>query len=1012
MTTRLNEQFVDLLDTLSNFMTQKGEFMRARAYKKASEKIMMFPRDIKNINDITSSTSSEKAGIGKTILEKLDEYIKTGKITALEKERLNPINILTTVYGIGPAKAKELIEKGITNISQLKENGMSLLNDKQEIGVKYYDDIIKRIPRSEIDTYKNIFQDNFNNVAFSESTMQIVGSYRRGAQTSGDIDIIITDAKNRVEIFWSFLNKLKNENIIKEFLTEGKTKSLTITQIGELPNRRVDFMFSPSHEFAFAILYFTGSKYFNVGMREQALNMGYSLNEHGFYKMDGKVKGEKIDKSFPDEESIFRFLNMKYKTPNERLGIKSIEILTTKKHLKKPPLVFCDPDTKKNVLTVNEKIKPEIFKLKTKPRNKTLKKKTLTPNERINIFQKNGIDELEKMTEKELEEMIEYANTKYHGEGETPSMPIMTDNEYDIMKQTMEKMYPKNTVIKKVGADIKKNKILLPYSMPSMDKIKPDTNAIDKWRAKYNGPYVISAKADGVSGMFSSENGEQKLYTRGNGIEGGDITHLIPYLNLPTIDNVTIRGEFIVKKEVFKEKYSKDYANPRNFVAGIINREKHLDYSILNDIDFLAYEVISPSMKPSEQMKFLQKNHKTVIQNETLETVDNESLSQKLIDWRKEYSYEIDGIIVANDAIYQRTTKNPTHAFAFKMVLCEQIAEANVVDVIWTPSKHGYLKPKIKIDPVTLSGTTITYATAFNGAFVETNRLGIGSIVRLIRSGDVIPHIMAVIQPATHAKMPDIPYKWNDTKIDVMVMEPEKDKFVQTQNIVAFFKELGVEGLGPGNVQRIVENGFNTIPKIMHMSVEELLNVNGFKERMANKIYSNIRDTVKNVSLSKILSASNIYGRGIGERKIQSILNEYPSILIDHETDKEKYDKVLKINGMAEKTTTLFISKIHDARDFMKQCNLQEMLKVEPKSIEVNSEHELYGKIIVLTGTRDKEIIESLKKFGAKQGASVSNKTYMVIKKDQHFTSTNTEKAETNSINIITVVQFKENYCL
>ena len=120
---------------------------------------MMFPRDIRNINDITSATSSEKAGIGKTILEKLDEYIKTGKIAALEKERLNPINILTTVYGIGPAKAKELVEKGITNISQLKEKGISLLNDKQEIGVKYYDDIIKRIPRSEIDTYKNIFQE-------------------------------------------------------------------------------------------------------------------------------------------------------------------------------------------------------------------------------------------------------------------------------------------------------------------------------------------------------------------------------------------------------------------------------------------------------------------------------------------------------------------------------------------------------------------------------------------------------------------------------------------------------------------------------------------------------------------------------------------------------------------------------------------------------------------------------------------------------------------------------------
>ena len=147
--------------------------------------------------------------------------------------------------------------------------------------------------------------------------MEIVGSYRREAETSGDIDIIITDGNNRIEIFWKYLNSLKKHGLIKEFLTEGKTKSLTITKLDDLPNRRVDFMYSPPHEFSFAILYFTGSKYFNVGMRERALNLGYSLNEHGFYNMDGKVKCEKLDKNFDTEESIFTFLNMKYKSPCE-----------------------------------------------------------------------------------------------------------------------------------------------------------------------------------------------------------------------------------------------------------------------------------------------------------------------------------------------------------------------------------------------------------------------------------------------------------------------------------------------------------------------------------------------------------------------------------------------------------------------------------------------------------------------------------------------------------------------
>ena len=95
------------------------------------------------------------------------------------------------------------------------------------------------------------------------------------------------------------------------------------------------------------------------------------------------------------------------------------------------------------------------------------------------------------------------------------------------------------------------------------------------------------------------------------------------------------------------------------------------------------------------------------------------------------------------------------HGFAFKMVLSDQLAEAKVVNVLWSPSKDGYLKPRIQIEPVVLGGAKIEYATAFNAAFVEDNKLGIGALVKLVRSGDVIPHIMAVVEPADKAKMPD-----------------------------------------------------------------------------------------------------------------------------------------------------------------------------------------------------------------------------------------------------------------
>ena len=103
-------------------------------------------------------------------------------------------------------------------------------------------------------------------------------------------------------------------------------------------------------------------------------------------------------------------------------------------------------------------------------------------------------------------------------------------------------------------------------------------------------------------------------------------------------------------------------------------------------------------------------------------------MDKSLKGW-KELEYEIDGIIVANDEIYERTEKNPKHAFAFKMVLSDQVAEAKVLDVIWTPSKDGYLKPRIRIEPIFIGGAEIRYATAFNGAFVRDNKIGIGAVI-------------------------------------------------------------------------------------------------------------------------------------------------------------------------------------------------------------------------------------------------------------------------------------------
>jgi NAD-dependent DNA ligase len=122
----------------------------------------------------------------------------------------------------------------------------------------------------------------------------------------------------------------------------------------------------------------------------------------------------------------------------------------------------------------------------------------------------------------------------------------------------MAEKYPSSEAIAEIGASVQRNKVVLPYEMASMDKIKPDTRALDAWKQKYHGPYVLSCKLDGVSGLYTTEGTKPKLYTRGDGKIGQDVSHLIPYLRLPKKKNIVIRGEFIISKKTFEEKYKKE----------------------------------------------------------------------------------------------------------------------------------------------------------------------------------------------------------------------------------------------------------------------------------------------------------------------------------------------------------------------------------------------------------------------------------------------------------------------
>jgi NAD-dependent DNA ligase len=1101
-TPRKNEEYAELMEKLSTLMQKRGDNIRSRTYKRAQETILSIQQDVKKPEDLMN-----KPGIGPTIMEKLKEYEATGTLALLEREKTNPENILSDIYGVGPKKAKELVQQGITTIAQLREQQDKVLNDVQKMGLKYYEDILKPIPRQEIDEYNQVFNEVFETIKTSGDHYEIVGSYRRGKSSSGDIDVIITS--NTPTLFKQWVDKLLERKLIIEVLSRGNTKCLVIAKLGDHPARRVDFLFSNPAEYPYAILYFTGSKGFNATMRGHALKMGYSLNEHGLSKMvDKKKEGEKLSLNIRDERAIFDFLGLEYREPNERIDGRAVVVKSggpkespkvseipmekppskispkvseipmekppskispkvSEPPLEKPPsknspksrkkqvkinaskgspttrkkfpkeksaLKYCKELIAKHQKDNDAKTSPKSPKYSKKKEKAPKKSKTqkdinikplsilqspkdankMTPTEiettksMIQQFKDSGISAIESLTQQQLANMIVLANTEYYNTTE----PLMTDNEYDIVKEYAQTKFPKNEAIQQIGAPIQgKNKVKLPYEMWSMDKIKPDSNALSTWRNKYKGPYITSCKLDGVSGLYSTEGPAPKLYTRGDGKVGQDISHLIPILNLPKPSTpIVARGEFIIPKSVFAEKYAKTFANPRNLVSGIINAKTPDEKA--KDLHFVAYELIAPQAKPSEQLKTLADAGFEVVENKTYDTITNESLSEILQDKRTKYQYEIDGIIVTDDAIHPRTTGNPDHAFAFKMVLSDQKAEAKVIDVVWEASKDGYLKPRVRIEPIGLGGVTITYATGYNAKFIEENKIGIGAIVELIRSGDVIPKILSVTTPAEKAKMPAVAYTWNETHVDILLENAAEDKTVQEKNVTAFFTELEVDGLKAGNVKKIMEAGYTTIPQILKMGENDFKKA-GFKT-MAPKYVENIAAKIRDAPLLTIMVASGTLGRGLGNRKLGPIMTAHPDILSSAGSVAEKIAKVKTVQGIEQKSAKLFVENIPALLAFLKACDLEYKLTETPKSATpaaaMNTSHPLYGKQIVMTKVRDQPIIDALAKYGATLEDSIKTTTFALIVKSKEDVSNKTKDAEKKGVPIMTPEEFKTKY--
>jgi len=373
------------------------------------------------------------------------------------------------------------------------------------------------------------------------------------------------------------------------------------------------------------------------------------------------------------------------------------------------------------------------------------------------------LDNPEDYSASEIITILTVADSLFHNDEES----FLTDSEYDALRIIAYSMEPHNIYFTGVGSEVRGGKIKLPYSMGSLNQI--EIGDIEQWiklNDLLNQRIISTDKLDGVSGMVVyDDSGKMQIgYSRGNGTEGADITRHLSIINsVPsqTTGSMVVRGELIISKANFekvqkiKSRNGNPYKNARNMIAGLMN-SKVIDPSLAHYIDFVAYDIKSDNNSKVNQLMELSSNGFQVpwFDDFSGNEITDDMLATYLTNRREGSEYEIDGLVLDVDSSLKRsqmtTTKdtlNPSYSIKYKVADASNIAVATVIGVKLALSKHGYIKPRIEIEPIELVGVTITFCTGFNMKYIYDNKIQPGCKINITRSGDVIPLILGVTEP-------------------------------------------------------------------------------------------------------------------------------------------------------------------------------------------------------------------------------------------------------------------------
>ena len=618
-------------------------------------------------------------------------------------------------------------------------------------------------------------------------------------------------------------------------------------------------------------------------------------------------------------------------------------------------------------------------------------------------------------------ELVKLLN-QYAHEYYTTDNPSVSDSEYDKLYHELldlEKQYPEfvqpDSPTHRVGGKVLEGfeKYQHQYPLYSLQDAfsREELDAFDT-RIRKDFPdvsYLCELKIDGLSISLMYEKGILVAgATRGDGSVGENITENLKRvkdipLKLPSEVDMTVRGECYMPRSSFdavnqlrQENGEPEFANPRNAAAGTL---RQLDTAIVakRNLATFLYQEASPTSATSQEavLNQLSKSGFSVNERHILAHSMDEvwQFIGQIAQERDQLPYDIDGVVIkVNDLVVQEelgfTVKAPKWAIAYKFPAEEK--EAQLLSVDWTVGRTGVVTPTANLTPVQLAGTTVSRATLHNVDYIAEKDIRKGDTVIVYKAGDIIPAVLQVVESKRQSEEKlEIPKNCPSCNSELIHFEDEVALRCINPRCPAQIKEglihfasrdaMNITGLGPAVVEKLFDQQLvNDVAGIYRLTVEDLLQLENFKEKSANKLYTAIQTSKEN-SAEKLLFGLGI--RHVGSKASQILLEHFHDLEQLAKAEKEEI-AALDSLGMviAESLSSYFAQEgTHILLSELKEAGLNFTYLGE----KVAADAALSGLTVVLTGKLERlnrsEAKAKLESLGAKVTSSVSKKTSLVV---------------------------------